>query len=99
MSKQQLPPHLWRWINVGLFIACATLYTTATASAQSVAVSSHPTSRSKTAALPARVFVDVGGGYRFGTLDFAESHSDPYFAQEKTWTADYSVKNAPTLEL
>jgi hypothetical protein len=99
LMSPQLSPRLYRRISLGLFFAFTILRTTATASAQSIASVSHPVSAGKSAPLPARVFVDAGGGYRFGTLDFSESHSDPYFAQSKIWNANYSVKNAPTLEL
>jgi hypothetical protein len=45
--------------------------------------------------LPDLVFIDAGGGYRFNSLNFTESRTEPYFAETKSWTADYSVKNGP----
>jgi len=45
---------------------------------------------------PDLVFIDVGGGYHFNTIDFSETRTDPYFAETKSWTATYSIKNAPT---
>jgi hypothetical protein len=45
---------------------------------------------------PDLVFIDVGGGYHFNTFDLSETRTDPYFAETKSWTATYSLKNAPT---
>lgn len=49
-----------------------------------------------TGSWPDLVFIDVGVGYHFNALDFSETRTDPYFAEKKSWTANYSVKNAPT---
>jgi hypothetical protein len=48
-----------------------------------------------TASWPDLVFIDVGGGYHFNTFDLSETRTDPYFAETKSWTATYSLKNAP----
>ena len=45
---------------------------------------------------PELVFIDVGGGYHFNTFDVSETHTEPYFAETKSWTASYSLANAPT---
>ena len=55
--------------------------------------------KSANAQLPSRVFIDVNGGYRFGTLTFGETHTDLYFTENKSWTADYEVKSAPTFDV
>lgn len=48
---------------------------------------------------PDLVFVDAGGGYHFNTFDLTETRTDPYFAETKSWTASYSLKNAPTFAI
>jgi len=48
---------------------------------------------------PDLVFIDVGGGYHFNTFDLSETRTDPYFAENKSWTATYSLKNAPTFAI
>ena len=45
------------------------------------------------------MFIDVNGGYRFGTLTFGETHTDLYFTENKSWTADYEVKSAPMFDV
>jgi opacity protein-like surface antigen len=49
--------------------------------------------------LPDLIFVDAGGGYHFNTYDVSETRTDPYYAETKTWTANYSLKNAPTFAI
>ncbi len=44
---------------------------------------------------PQLVFIDVGGGYHFNTFDLSETHTEPYLAEKKSWTASYSLNNAP----
>jgi hypothetical protein len=44
---------------------------------------------------PELVFIDVGGGYHFNTFDLSETRTEPYFAETKSWTASYSLSNAP----
>ena len=56
------------------------------------------TAKAPNPTLPSRVFVDVNGGYRIGTLTFAESRTDTYFAETASWTADYEVKGAPVFD-
>jgi hypothetical protein len=48
---------------------------------------------------PELVFIDVGGGYHFNTFDLSETHTEPYFAETKSWTANYSLGNAPTFAI
>ena len=50
----------------------------------------------KTESWPELVFIDVGGGYHFNTFDVSETRTEPYFAETKSWTASYSLGNAPT---
>ncbi len=52
-----------------------------------------------TASWPDLVFIDAGGGYHFNTFDFTETRKDPYYAETKSWTATYSLKNAPTFAI
>ena len=51
--------------------------------------------KTSTASWPDLVFIDAGGGYHFNTFDFTETRTDPYFAEKKSWTASYSLQNAP----
>jgi hypothetical protein len=52
-----------------------------------------------TASWPQLVFIDAGGGYHFNTFDLSETHTEPYFAETKSWTASYSLANAPTFAI
>src|SRR4051794_38109695 len=38
-------------------------------------------------------FVTFGGGIQVAADQFSETHSDPLYGEQKTWTADYDVKN------
>jgi hypothetical protein len=53
----------------------------------------------KTDSWPQLVFIDVGGGYHFNTFDVSETRTEPYFAETKSWTASYSLGNAPTFAI
>ena len=80
---------------VSVVIACATA-----AQAQTPRPASKATRPVKAdATLPDLVFIDAGAGYLFNSANLSETRKDPYFAETKTWTADYSVKNGPTFDI
>ena len=92
------PQRPWRCYCVGVLLTFGVLGLTVAAAAQSAPPIGHQ-SDATTHPLPSRVFIDVAVGYRFGTLDFSETKSDPYFAETKSWTADYSVKSGPSFQV
>ena len=48
---------------------------------------------------PSRGFVTFGVGAQVASADFSETHSEPLNAEQKTWTADYSVKTGLEFEI
>jgi hypothetical protein len=46
-----------------------------------------------------RGFVTFGAGGQIASTDFSESHSEPLNGEQKTWTADYSVKSGLEFEV
>lgn len=49
--------------------------------------------------LPARVFVDLNGGYQSASMDFSDRRDDPFFGESATWTADYAVQSGPSFDV
>ena len=58
-----------------------------------------PVARPATVPGPLRGFVTIGVGAQFASADFSETHSEPLYAEQKTWTADYSVKTGLEFEI
>jgi hypothetical protein len=43
--------------------------------------------------------VTFGVGSQISSTDFSQTHSEPFYAEQKTWTADYSVKSGVEFEI
>jgi hypothetical protein len=85
-------------------IACAASIASAQATAQAQpqapAPRTPPATRSSDSPGPSRGFVTIGaGGQIITSSDFSETHSEPLNGEQKTWTANYSLKSGVEFEV
>jgi hypothetical protein len=57
-----------------------------------------PPARPATAPKRSVGFLTFGGGAQITSSDFSETHSEPLYGEQKTWTADYEVKTGLAFE-